>query len=168
MNKKISYLKNPRHKVNKAPILMTTVSWIKRPRVCSICNGPYQYVKHQLTTSWICIGNQGHLRGWEDAEVDLIPRRANCCQLCWILSQWCLRDLCQSHKQCKCLKKNQVHSTWHWNVHSEARQVPIRGAWRRCSRHEPHIRCDFLSTKLCWLWWPYYVHNWGELVQAAS
>ena len=26
MNKKISYLKNPRHKVNKAPILMTTVS----------------------------------------------------------------------------------------------------------------------------------------------
>jgi hypothetical protein len=24
MNKKISYLKNPRHKVNKAPILMTT------------------------------------------------------------------------------------------------------------------------------------------------
>ena len=27
MNKKISYLKNPRHKVNKAPILMTTVSF---------------------------------------------------------------------------------------------------------------------------------------------
>ena len=26
MNKKISYLKNPRHKVSKAPILMTTVS----------------------------------------------------------------------------------------------------------------------------------------------
>ena len=26
MNKKISYLKNPRYKVNKAPILMTTVS----------------------------------------------------------------------------------------------------------------------------------------------
>ena len=26
MNKKISYLKNPRHKVNKAPILMTQVS----------------------------------------------------------------------------------------------------------------------------------------------
>ena len=26
MNKKISYLKNPRHKVNKAPILMTAVS----------------------------------------------------------------------------------------------------------------------------------------------
>ena len=27
MNKKISYLKNPRYKVNKAPILMTTVSF---------------------------------------------------------------------------------------------------------------------------------------------
>ena len=26
MNKKISYLKNPRHKVSKAPILMTSVS----------------------------------------------------------------------------------------------------------------------------------------------
>ena len=26
MNKKISYLKNPRHKINRAPILMTTVS----------------------------------------------------------------------------------------------------------------------------------------------
>ena len=26
MNKKISYLKNPRHRINKAPILMTTVS----------------------------------------------------------------------------------------------------------------------------------------------
>lgn len=26
MNKKISYLKNPRYKVNRAPILMTTVS----------------------------------------------------------------------------------------------------------------------------------------------
>jgi len=26
MNKKISYLKNPRHKVSKAPILMTAVS----------------------------------------------------------------------------------------------------------------------------------------------
>jgi len=26
MNKKIAYLKNPRHKINKAPILMTTVS----------------------------------------------------------------------------------------------------------------------------------------------
>ena len=31
MNKKISYLKNPRHKVNKAPILMTTVSLKMRP-----------------------------------------------------------------------------------------------------------------------------------------
>ena len=29
MNKKISYLKNPRHKINKAPILMTTVSRFK-------------------------------------------------------------------------------------------------------------------------------------------
>ena len=29
MNKKISYLKNPRHKVSKAPILMTTVSAFK-------------------------------------------------------------------------------------------------------------------------------------------
>ena len=29
MNKKISYLKNPRHKINKAPILMTTVSDLK-------------------------------------------------------------------------------------------------------------------------------------------
>ena len=27
MNKKISYLKNPRHRVNKAPILMTNVSF---------------------------------------------------------------------------------------------------------------------------------------------
>lgn len=27
MNKKISYLKNPRYKVNRAPILMTTVSF---------------------------------------------------------------------------------------------------------------------------------------------
>ena len=29
MNKKISYLKNPRHKVSKAPILMTQVSYIQ-------------------------------------------------------------------------------------------------------------------------------------------
>jgi hypothetical protein len=27
MNKKIAYMKNPRYKVNKAPITMTTVSY---------------------------------------------------------------------------------------------------------------------------------------------
>jgi hypothetical protein len=32
MNKKISYLKNPRHKVNKAPILMTVVSYFNSAR----------------------------------------------------------------------------------------------------------------------------------------
>ena len=33
MNKKISYLKNPRYKTNKAPILMTTVSMISNIRI---------------------------------------------------------------------------------------------------------------------------------------
>jgi hypothetical protein len=35
MNKKVSYLKNPRFKVSKAPILMTTVNTSLRINTCS-------------------------------------------------------------------------------------------------------------------------------------
>ena len=38
MNKKISYLKNPRHKVSKAPILMTAVSSIQIIVTEQMCN----------------------------------------------------------------------------------------------------------------------------------
>ena len=61
MNKKIAYLKNPRHKISKAPILMTTVS--------------SNYRLQGVTD--LCLGHQRKHRCWQDGKRDIFPLRAH-------------------------------------------------------------------------------------------